>query len=115
MPFRIKRNRYAACLKTCVDLVLMARLQCERADRCALYLVVFIELGGNGCGGVRGFPSPFSDGDELEGNAFFPAQARAFAADKEFIADPDVGGGDKACETVRGERGFVSRSIDRKF
>ena len=86
--------------------MLAAGLQRERAEAGAFDLVVFVELDRDGGGGVGGFPAPFADGDELEGDAFVPGEAGAVAADVEFVADADVGGGDEAGEAVGGDGAF---------
>ena len=76
------------------------------AEGGALDGVVFVEFETHGAGGVGGFPAPFADRDELERDAFFPAQAGAFAADEESVSNADVGRDDEAGGAVGGEDVF---------
>ena len=76
------------------------------AEGGALDGVVFVELKTHRGVRVARLPAPLADGDELQGDAFFPAQAGAFAADEEAVADADVGGDDEAGGAVGGEDAF---------
>jgi len=75
------------------------------AEGGALDGIVFVELKGDGSGRFGGFPAPFADGDKLEGNAFFPREARAFAANEEAVANANIGGGEEAAGAIGGHRG----------
>lgn len=67
--------------------------------------IVLVEFERHGRGGLGGFPTPFADGDKLEGDAFFPREARAFAANEEAVANANVGGGEEAAGAIGGHRG----------